>query len=115
MNDRDLIATLIHKVVDHVQLANSDHVVTVHMVLGEIAGLDPASIQTHWNELSKGTLAEHAQLHFRLIPAEVQCMACFSKYHPVDKLIYCPYCGSFGAKILTGEECCLESIETEYE
>ena len=32
--------------------------------------------------LSKGTPAEHAALHFRLIKAEVQCMACFQKYHP---------------------------------
>lgn len=88
---------------------------SIHLALGELSELDPASIQIYWKELSKGTLAEHVQLHFRLIPAEVQCMACFSKYHPAHKKILCPYCGSFGAKILTGEECYLESIETEHE
>ena len=94
---------------------NGKRVISLHVALGELSEADPISIQTQWRELSKGTRAEHAQLHFRLIPAEVQCMACFQKYHPVDRKILCPYCGSFGAKILTGEECYLESIETEHD
>ena len=81
---------------------------SLHLALGEISELDQASIQNHWDELSKGTPAERAQLHFRFIEAEVQCMACFQKYHPVDGKIHCPYCGSYGAKILSGEEFYLE-------
>jgi hydrogenase nickel incorporation protein HypA/HybF len=87
----------------------------IHLVLGEIAELDRSLILKHWLELSKGTLAEHAQLHFRLKEAEVQCMACFGIYHPQDGKIHCPRCGSYGAKILSGEEFDLESIELEHE
>ena len=86
---------------------------SIHIALGELFELEPNAFQKHWNELGKGTHSEHAQLHFRLVTAEVQCMACFKKYHPLEKKILCPYCGSFGAKILSGEECYLESIETE--
>ena len=82
---------------------------------GLIAELDGSLILKHWLELSKGTLAEHAQLHFRLKEAEVQCMACFGIYHPQDGKIHCPRCGSYGAKILSGEEFDLESIELEHE
>jgi len=85
----------------------------VYLALGEITELDQSLIQQHWNDLSKGTPAEQAELHFRLIKAEVQCMACFEKYHPVDGKIHCPHCGSFGAKVLSGEEFILESIELE--
>ena len=113
MRERNITQTFIYKANRQALANHSKRVITIHIALGEIAELDPASLQTHWNELSQGTPAEHAQLHFRLIPAEVQCMACFQKYHPLDKKIICPYCGSFGAKILTGEECHLESIETE--
>jgi hydrogenase nickel incorporation protein HypA/HybF len=114
MRTLNITQTLLDKVNRQAHATQSKRVTTIHIALGEISELDPASLQTHWNELSKGTPAEHAQLHFRLIPAEVQCMACFQKYHPVAKKISCPYCGSFGAKILTGEECYLESIETEH-
>ena len=85
------------------------------LVLGEISELNQDTIQKYWSELSQGTPAERAQLHFRSIKAEVQCMACFQKYQPVDGKIHCPYCGSYGAKILSGEEFYLESIEWDDE
>lgn len=115
MREQDIIQTLIYKANRQLLESPSKHLAKIHIALGELSELEPASIQNHWNQLAKGTPAEHAQLHFRLIPAEVQCMACFSKYHPIDKKIHCPYCGSFGAKILTGEECTLESIEAEHD
>jgi hydrogenase nickel incorporation protein HypA/HybF len=113
MREPNIIQTFIDKANRQAHVSHTKRVTVIHIALGEISELDPASLQAHWKELSQGTPAEHAQLRFRLIPAEVQCMACFQKYHPLAKKITCPYCGSFGAKILTGEECHLESIETE--
>jgi hydrogenase nickel incorporation protein HypA/HybF len=95
------------------QVKDPARIKSIHFILGEMAELDPTLIEKHWRELSKATPAEHAQLHFRLRKAEVQCMACFSKYQPLDGKIHCPYCGSYGAKILSGEEFELESIEVE--
>lgn len=89
----------------------STQIAVIHIAIGEIAELDRELIQSHWRELSRGTPAEQAQLRFRLISAEVQCMACFQKYHPEGGEIHCPHCGSYGAKILKGEEFYLESIE----
>ena len=88
---------------------------SLQLALGELFELDQASIKTHWEELAKGTPAERAQLHFRFIKAEVQCMACFERYFPVDGKIHCPYCGSYGAKVLSGEELYLESIDWDDE
>ncbi len=115
MREFNLTKIFLDKVIRHVAEKPAKRVTALHLALGEISELDRASIQNHWSELSKGTLAEHAQLHFRLIPSEVQCMACFQKYQPVGKKIACPYCGSFGAKILKGEECHVESVDTESE
>ena len=102
---------ILHKVLS--QMRDSKRIHNVILAIGEISELDQEQIQQHWMELSRGTPAEQAQLHFRLIKAEVQCMACFSKYVPTDGKIHCPYCGSYGAKILSGEEFYLESIEWE--
>ena len=88
---------------------------SLQLALGEISEIDPASIQKHWDALSKETPAERAQLRFRSIKAVVQCMACFEKYYPVDGKIHCPYCGSYGAKVLSGEEFFLESLEFDDE
>jgi hydrogenase nickel incorporation protein HypA/HybF len=115
MRELNIIQTFLHKVLRQIGETNAKRATLIHLALGELSEFAPTALQTHWTELSQGTPAEHAQLHFRLIPAEVQCMACFQKYRPVDKKISCPDCGSVGAKILTGEECYLESIETAHE
>ena len=95
--------------------SNAGRIKSLQLALGELSELEPPSIQKHWDELSRGTSAEQAQLQFRSIQGEVQCMACFAKYHPRDGEIHCPQCGSYGAKILAGEEFYLESIELDDE
>lgn len=95
------------------QAGDAKRVTNIHVAIGEISELDQTIIQKHWQDVSKGTPAEQAKLHFRLIKAEVQCMACFSKYHPMDGKIHCPHCGSYGAKVLSGEEFYLETIELD--
>jgi hydrogenase nickel incorporation protein HypA/HybF len=95
------------------QAGSSKHIKNVHVACGEISELDQQLIEKYWHELSTGTAAEQAQRHFRFIKAKAQCMACFSEYFPVDGKIHCPYCGSYGAKVLSGEEFYLESIELE--
>jgi len=97
------------------QVTDGKRIKSVHLFIGEIAELNQNLIERHWRELAKGTPAEHARLHFRSIEAEVQCMACFEKYQPLDGQIHCPYCGSYGAKILAGEEFNLESIELDHD
>jgi Zn finger protein HypA/HybF involved in hydrogenase expression len=90
---------------------SSKHIKSLQLAIGELSELDRETIRKDWAELSRGSPAERARLQFRSVKAEVQCMACFMKYHPSDGKIHCPYCGSYGAKILSGEEFYLESIE----
>ena len=111
MRELHAIQSVLAKALLKVRESNAKRIKTVQLAIGEIAEIDQTSIQRHWEEISKGTPAEHAQLSFRFINAEVQCMSCFMKYHPIDGIIHCPHCGSYGAKILSGEEFYLESIE----
>lgn len=114
---RELHATkfILDKVLLKARQTNAKHVTHLHLLLGEISELNQDSIQRIWNELRRGTAAESAQLHFHKVPAEVQCMSCFQKYHPENGKILCPYCGGMGAKVLSGEEFYIESIETDNE
>ena len=113
MRELQAIQSILAKALLKAGASNAKSIKTLHLAIGEIAELDQTSIQRHWAEISNGTPAEHAQLHFRFINAEVQCMSCFMKYHPIDGKIHCPHCGSYGAKVLTGEEFHLESIELD--
>ncbi len=111
MHELQYTQVILNKVLS--QVTDSRPIKNVYLILGEISELDRNLIEQHWRELSRCTPAEHAQLHFRFKEAEVQCMACFKKYHPLNGEIHCPYCGSYGAKILLGEEFDLETIELD--
>jgi hydrogenase nickel incorporation protein HypA/HybF len=115
MSTRELAATrsILTEALQKARESHARRIKRLQLALGELSELDQYSIQKHWDELSQGTLAEQAQLDFRSTQAEVQCMACFAKYHPQNGEIRCPQCGSYGAKILAGEEFYLESIELD--
>ena len=115
MREREAVKFILDKALLKARESNAKQVTGLHLLLGEISELSRNSIQRSWEELSKGTPAENSQLHIRTIIAEVQCMSCFEKYHPDSGNILCPYCGSMGAKILSGEEFHIESIELGYE
>ena len=108
MYEQQYTKALIDKVLQRTSTAD---VKRVQIAFGEICEFDPDLVQKHWIDLARGTPLEHAQLHLRLIEAEAQCMSCFKKYHPSNGRIHCPHCGSFGAKILSGEEFHVESVD----
>jgi Zn finger protein HypA/HybF involved in hydrogenase expression len=112
MRELQIVQSIFDQLLRQIHESGERKVNRLQLTLGGLSDFDRTSIQTYWKQLSKGTLAEQAQLHIRLITAGVQSVACFQKYRPMDTKISCPYCGSFGAKILTGEECHRESIET---
>ena len=93
--------------------ASGGRIKGIHLAIGELVNLTDESIQLHWDRTAKGTLAEGATLHIRRVPAELQCMACFQKYHPDSAEFSCPRCGSVGAKVITGEEFSVETVDLE--
>ena len=115
MREFQTTQSILTKVLLKASESNAKRIKTVQLALGEMAELDQNSIRQHWMLISKSTAAEQAELRFRFIPARVQCMACFREYDPLDGKIHCPHCGSYGAKVLRGEEFYLESIEWDDE
>jgi hydrogenase nickel incorporation protein HypA/HybF len=98
---------------DALRRARGGRIKGIHLVIGELANITDESIQAAWNNIAEGTLAEGATLHIRRVPAELQCMACFQKYHPDSAEFSCPRCGSVGAKVITGEEFSVEIVDLE--
>jgi Zn finger protein HypA/HybF involved in hydrogenase expression len=93
-------------IIDHL-LRQPTRISSVHIVVGESILFSDEQILAQWSE----TALAQIPLTIRRTPAEQQCMACFEKYHPARSEVSCPLCGSVGAKIISGEEFYLESIE----
>ena len=113
MHELSITESLLKLALQHAEKANAKKVTDLHIVMGELASMVDDSIQFYWEIIAKDTIAEQATLHFRRVPAELQCMTCLEKYHPTDRELVCPKCNGVGAKIIAGEEFALESIDVE--
>ena len=111
----ELLATqaILEKALQKANEAKASRITDLYLVVGEISTYSDDSVQFHWDDISKGTLAEGAVLHFRHVQTEVQCMSCFTRYHPRDGEIVCPSCRGVGAKIIAGEEFYMEALDLE--
>lgn len=113
MHELSVTESLLKIAVQHAEKANARRVMDLNIVIGDLASMVDESIQFYWDIIAKDTIAEGAKLHFRRVPAELQCNTCGEKYRPTDKELICPNCGGAGAKIIAGEEFALESIDVE--
>jgi hydrogenase nickel incorporation protein HypA/HybF len=94
--------------------ANASLITDIYLVIGELSSIVDNSVQFYWDIISKGTLAEGANLHFKRIPARLQCLECNTIYSlERGELIACPNCDSTQVKIVAGKEFQMESIEIE--
>ena len=114
MHELPVTQSILDIALKHANKAEAKRITDLHIVMGELSKLVDESIQFYWDIIAKDTIAEGAKLHFRIVPTEFQCMACFEKYHPEDNDTFqCPNCGSVGVKIIAGEEFSLEAIDVE--
>ena len=97
----------------HAKQANATRVTDIHLVIGQLATLVDDSIQFYWEMIAKDTIAETAMLHFRRVPAQLQCMVCSEKFSPDGEQIRCPKCDSVGVKVIAGEEFFVEAIDVD--
>jgi hydrogenase nickel incorporation protein HypA/HybF len=113
MHELPVTQSILEIALKHGRQANAKHISNLYIVMGELSSVVDDSIQFYWDMIAKDTIAEGATLHFRRVPAELQCMTCFGKYRPVKGELVCPQCGGVGAKILAGEEFSLEAIDVD--
>lgn len=97
----------------HAQGAGAERIMDLHLVIGQLSSFVDDSIQFYWEMISKDTPAEGSQLHFRRIPAEMQCQACERRFSPGELEFNCPACGSLDVRIIAGEEFYIEAIDIE--
>ena len=94
--------------------SQATRITDLYLVIGQLSSVIDESIQFYWPIISKDTLAENARLHFKRIPARLECSQCGTVFGLDDgQLTTCPQCDSSQIKIISGKEFQLESIGIE--
>lgn len=97
----------------HGRKANATRITHLYLVIGQLASIVDDSVQFYWDIISKETIAEGAQLHFRRLSATLACLECHHEYSPSGDGFSCPNCQSDHVKVVSGDEFFMEAIDVE--
>lgn len=113
MHELSVTQNILNITLNHAQEANAKRVTDIYLVIGQLSSFVSESIQFYWDLIAQDTIAEGARLHFRHIPAEMQCLKCYYHYPLDGEELACPSCSSTQVQVIAGEEFYLEAIDIE--
>lgn len=85
----------------------------VWLEIGAFAGIELDAMRFNFDVVTKGTLAEHAQLEIIEIPAEAWCMQCSKTVQIKQRFDACPVCGRYQLQVTGGEQMKITQLEVE--
>jgi hydrogenase nickel incorporation protein HypA/HybF len=114
MHELSITQSILEIALRHGEQAQATKITDLHLVIGQLSSVVDDSVQFYWDLIAKDTLAEGATLHFKRIPARLECQDCGQAYTlEGQQLDGCPACESIKVKVVAGQEFQLESIEIE--
>jgi hydrogenase nickel incorporation protein HypA/HybF len=113
MHELPVTQNILEIALRHAQESNAKRILSLNIVIGQLATIVDDSVQFYWDLIAEGTIAEGAKLIFCRTPTELLCQDCGRQYTPGLEDFYCPGCRSAHIKIISGQEFYLESIEVE--
>lgn len=112
MHELTVTQAALDLVLDAAAEAAADRVLSVELVVGELAGIVDESVRFYFEQLSRGTPAEGSLLNLRREPAKLECLSCGQVSAVAPPLpAECANCGSWELRVSGGREFYVASIE----
>lgn len=97
-----------------IEVAYQQHfqkVKTLQVTVGKLVAVEKSLFQFSFDILSKGTLAENAELDIVTIDGRGYCSDCQQEVAMDSLYCACPICGNWGLKIVQGKELKVTKLE----
>ena len=86
-------------------------VLTIHLGIGPLSGLEPRLLEQAFPIASAGSRAADAELIIATLPVVVHCRSCDSQSEVMPTRLVCPQCGDWQTTLQSGDEMLLQRIE----
>jgi hydrogenase nickel incorporation protein HypA/HybF len=113
MHELSITQSLLDVALRHAEKAEAQRITRLNLVIGELASIVDESVQFCWDLVSKGTMAEGAELSFERVPGRLRCTGCGREFALGGREYVCPDCGQRQVVAVGGDDFRLESIEIE--
>ena len=113
MHELAVTENILDIAIRHASKAGADRITDIDIVIGNLSSIIDDSVSFYWDIISKDTIAQGAQLHFKRLPTLIQCLDCLIQFQPEGEFVCCPSCKSQKIRVVQGKEFFLESIQIE--
>jgi len=113
MHEAGIAQHLIEIAAQHLQRVPHGPVRRLNVRIGELAGVNPDSLDFAFECFAKGTELEGARLEVERVPLTVDCGACGGRTAVVDYVFRCGACGAEATRVATGRELEFVSMDTD--
>lgn len=110
MHELGLIIDVVERV-EAIALEQRADVKSVVLQVGETFSVVPQLIRSVYRGAVKGTALEGSTLELEIIPAEVECQDCGTRFNPFETDAACPKCGSDDYSVLYGKEFIIKELK----
>ena len=88
-------------------------VLSVHLEVGALAGVEPDAMRFCFDAVTRGTVADGARLEILAAPGTGSCMGCGERVEMKELYGDCPRCGSAQVQVTGGTELRVSELEVE--
>jgi hydrogenase nickel incorporation protein HypA/HybF len=116
MHELPVTRSILGIVLRHAEIQGVMRVLTIDISIGALSDLEADWLQTYFDRLAEGTVAEGARLRVHRSPLTFSCEPCSVEYEATREELdtaRCPVCGSRDASLVGGTAYTVESMEAE--
>lgn len=113
MHELSITQSILNIALDSAEKAKAKKINKIKIAVGEMTGYLPSCVQDYFDIISKGTIAENAELEFMKIPPLAKCLDCEKETSLDGFKFVCTHCGGQNLKLIHGREFLVESIDIE--
>ncbi len=113
MHELHVVQGIINQAIEKAKANKAAKITKIVLVVGELLGFDEGSIRLYFDDLSKGTLLEGAELTVKPVMAKFKCKECDQLFERRKGEFSCPKCCSLNLLTESGKEFFIDSMEIE--
>ena len=112
MHEMAIAEGILNIAFDYAEKNRASKITKITLKLGEMSGVELEALNVSFDVLTKGTVAEGAELEVKRVPLMGKCNKCGKEFHIEQYNFFCPECD--GILILqSGRELQVESLDME--
>jgi hydrogenase nickel incorporation protein HypA/HybF len=95
-------------------VAASEHaqqVVSIHLGIGPLSGVEPRLLEQAFYVARAGTVADDAELVIESMAVQVSCKQCGQTTDALPNRLLCGHCGDWRTSLVQGDELLLQHLE----